>query len=248
MIKFDNVSKSFGEKHVLKNVSFEIKKGETFSIIGQSGTGKTVALRHIAGLFKADSGQVLIDDVDVGKASSSQLAELRFRMGILFQSGALLNWMNVRDNVALPLVENRIGRKKDAYERADYLLNILQLDDARFKMPAGISGGMKKRVALARALVTNPEIILYDEPTSGLDPVMTSMIDDLILSTQERFKVTSLVVTHDMKSAYSISNKIAMLYKGHIVQCGTPDEIKNSKNEIVQQFVQGNLDGPIEAR
>lgn len=245
MIIADNINKSFGSNHVLKDISFEVDRGETFSIIGQSGQGKTVILRHIAGLIIPDSGDVLIDGKSVSHANARQMEKLRRKMGILFQSGALLNWLTVRDNVALPLLENKLETKKKSYEIADNLLKILKLTDAVDKLPADISGGMKKRVALARALVTNPEIILYDEPTSGLDPVMTSMIDDLIIETQERFNVTSVVVTHDMKSAYRISDKIAMLYRGHIVQCGTPDEIKNTENEIVKQFVEGQLDGPI---
>ena len=167
-------------------------------------------------------------------------------MGFLFQSGALINWLNVRDNIALPLVEHRLGTKEEIDKIVDDSLKRLQLSDAADKMVSDISGGMKKRAGLARAIVRNPRIILYDEPTSGLDPVMSARIDELIIEMQRDLGVTSVVVTHNMSSAYRIADRIAMLYKGEIVECGTPDEIKNSKNEIVQQFILGKIHGPIE--
>lgn len=246
MIEFINVSKRFGEKVVLHQVDFTIEKGETFVIIGQSGAGKTTILRHIAGFFDPDQGDVLVEGVKMNGARSSVRASIRQKMGFLFQSGALINWLNVRDNIALPLIEHRLGTKDEIFKIVDGSLKKLQLSDAADKMPSDISGGMKKRAGLARAIVRNPCIILYDEPTSGLDPVMSAKIDELIIEMQRDLGVTSVVVTHDMSSAYRIADRIAMLYMGAIVECGTPDEIRNSRNEIVQQFINGEITGPIE--
>jgi len=246
MIEFKNVSKSFGRLAVLDNVSFTIEEGETFVIIGQSGAGKTTILRHIAGFFDPREGDVIIDGVKMNGASSSARGRLREKMGFLFQSGALINWLSVRDNIALPLVEHRLGTPEEIDKIVDDRLKKLQLSDAADKMPSDISGGMKKRAGLARAIVRNPAIILYDEPTSGLDPVMSARINELIIEMQRDLGVTSVVVTHDMNSAYRIADRIAMLYRGSIVECGTPDEIRKSTNRIVQQFIEGKIEGPIE--
>lgn len=246
MIELRNVSKSFNGRVVLDGVSMEIRKGETFVIIGQSGTGKTVTLRHIAGLADPDSGDVLINGVMMNNASRRVKNSLREKMGIVFQSGALINWMTVGDNVALPLVEHRRYPKEKIEEIVDYNLKVLHLTDAKHKMPADISGGMKKRAGLARVLVRNPDLILYDEPTSGLDPVMSRVIDELIRQMQREFGVTSVVVTHDMASAYHVADRIAMLYQGKIIECDTPERIRNSENLIVRQFINGELRGPID--
>ena len=248
MIEFRNVTKRFGSRLVLDNISLTIEDGETFVIIGQSGMGKTVMLRHIAGLLDPDEGEVLIDGVAMRVSNPQTNVELRERIGLLFQSGALLNWMSVAENVALPLVEHKKHTPEQIAVKVDEKLSILQLSDAKNKMPADISGGMKKRVGLARALIRDPRIILYDEPTSGLDPVMSEVINQLILQLQRDLGVTSFVVTHDMNSAYTIADRIAMLYRGKRVQCDTPDNIKNSSNPIVRQFIEGRLDGPIEVR
>ena len=246
MIEIVNVNKSFNGKSVLDSVSLHIEKGETFVIIGQSGVGKTTILRHIAGFFDPDTGDVFIEGVRMNGASARRKAKLREKMGFLFQSGALINWLNVRENVALPLVEHKLGTRSEIYETVNEKLRLLQLSDAAEKMPADISGGMKKRVGLARAIVRNPEIILYDEPTSGLDPVMSARINDLIVRMQRELEVTSVVVTHDMASAYYIADRIAMLYNGKIIVCGTPDEIRESADPIVKQFVEGEVRGPID--
>jgi phospholipid/cholesterol/gamma-HCH transport system ATP-binding protein len=248
MIEFKNVTKAFGSRVVLDNISITIEEGETFVIIGQSGMGKTVMLRHIAGLLEPDSGEVYVDDLKMSGAKPNIKEKIREKIGILFQSGALLNWLSVGDNLALPLLEHRLFDKKEIDRIVDEKLSILQLSDAKFKMPADISGGMKKRVGLARALVRNPSIILYDEPTSGLDPVMSEVINQLILQLQREFSVTSFVVTHDMRSAYTIADRIAMLYQGKLIECDTPENIQKTKNPIVRQFVEGKLDGPIEVR
>jgi len=246
MIELRNICKRFGSKIVLDDVSLKIEDGETFVIIGQSGVGKTTILRAIAGFFDPDSGEVLIDGIHMDRATSRVKANLREKMGFLFQSGALINWLSVRENVALPLVEHRIGTKEEIDHIVDEKLELLQLTDAAEKMPSDISGGMKKRVGLARAIVRNPRIILYDEPTSGLDPVMSAKIDELIIKMKNELKVTSIVVTHDMESAYRIADRIAMIYKGSVLQCGTPEEIKNTTNPFVRQFIEGRLHGPIE--
>lgn len=248
MIEFRNVTKRFGSRLVLDDISLTIEDGETFVIIGQSGMGKTVMLRHIAGLLDPDEGEVLIDGVPMSGANPKTKIELRERIGLLFQSGALLNWMSVAENVALPLVEHKKHSPAEIAAKVDEKLSILQLSDAKFKMPADISGGMKKRVGLARALIRDPRIILYDEPTSGLDPVMSEVINQLILQLQRDLGVTSFVVTHDMNSAYTIADRIAMLYRGKLVQCDTPEKIRNTSNPVVRQFIEGRLDGPIEVR
>ncbi len=248
MIELVDVHKSFGPKRVLGGFNLKIEKGETFVIIGQSGIGKTVALRHVAGLLCPDSGNVLVEGVRVNGASAATMRKLRGRMGVLFQSGALINWMTVAENVALPLSEHRRFPKKEIDRLVDEKLDLLELGDAKTKTPSEISGGMKKRVALARVLMSNPAIILYDEPTTGLDPVMSMVISDLIRQMQRDFNVTSLVVTHDMKSAFHVGDRIGMLYGGELVQVGTPDEIMNTENPVVRQFINGDLEGPIRAQ
>lgn len=248
MIIFNNVTKRFGTRKVLNNVSVSIEKGETFVIIGQSGMGKTVMLRHIAGLMDPDEGEVLVDGAKMSFATVKEKESIREKIGILFQSGALLNWLSVSENVALPLVEHRLFSQKQIDQIVDEKLSVLQLSDAKYKMPSDISGGMKKRVGLARAMIRNPEIILYDEPTSGLDPVMSEVINQLILKLQQEFNVTSFVVTHDMNSAYTIADRIAMLYQGKLIECDTPERIRSTKNPVVRQFIEGKLDGPIEVR
>jgi len=246
MIEFRGVSKKFGDNVVLDNVSFSINKGETFVIIGLSGSGKTTILRHIAGFFNPDKGDVFVDSIKMNGARSGVRSGLREKMGFLFQSGALINWLSVRENIALPLVEHKLGSSEEINRIVDEKLKLLQLGDAGDRMPSDISGGMKKRVGLARAIVRNPAIILYDEPTSGLDPVMSARINELIIEMKYKLNVTSVVVTHDMESAYYIADRIAMLYDGKIVECGTPDEIRSSSNPVVQQFIEGKISGPIE--
>jgi len=245
LIELIGVYKSFNNIMVLDGITLKIEKGETFVIIGQSGTGKTVTLRHISGLTDPDSGEVLIDGVNMNGAAKRVKEELRKRIGIVFQSGGLINWMSVKDNVALPLREGGIHTPEEIDSEVNEKLRMLQLGEDGDKMPADISGGMKKRASLARVLVRNPDIILYDEPTAGLDPVISSLINELIKKMQKEFGVTSVVVTHDMNSAYAIADRIAMLYQGRVIECDTPDKIKNTANPVVKQFIDGQLDGPI---
>jgi len=245
MIEFVDVYKYYNTRAVLKGVSMRIERGETFVIIGQSGIGKTVALRHVAGLIEPDSGEVIIDGVRINGATKDVKKRLREKMGVLFQSGALLNYMSVAENVALPLEERRLLPRKEIERLVDEKLALLQLSDAKHKAIPDISGGMKKRVALARVLMTNPEIILWDEPTTGLDPVMSSVINELIRRMQREFDVTSLVVTHDMKSALYVGDRIGMLFAGRLIEVDTPQGIRNSANPVVRQFIDGQLEGPI---
>ena len=211
-----------------------------------SGAGKTVTLKLIAGLLEPDRGAVLIDGVRMSGAPTPVREKLRMKMGIVFQSGALINWLSVYENIALPLAERRQHTATEIERMVDEKLHLLGLTEAKHKMPGDLSGGMKKRVCLARVLVRNPEIILYDEPTSGLDPVMSRIINNLIKQMKADLRVTSVVVTHDIHSAYDIADRIAMLYNGRIIQCDVPEKIKNSDNPIVQQFVRGMMTGPIE--
>jgi phospholipid/cholesterol/gamma-HCH transport system ATP-binding protein len=245
MIELIDVHKKYNGKSILNSVSFKVRKGEVFVIIGRSGTGKTVTLRHIAGLVEPDSGQVLISGIQMNGAGSGVKEKLRLKMGFVFQSGALINWMSVRDNIALYLKEHKLHTPKEIDRIVDDNLKMLQLDDAGDKMPSDISGGMKKRAALARALVKNPDILLYDEPTSGLDPVISNVINELIRRMQREFDVTSIVVTHDMQSAYYIADRIAMIYNGEIIECDVPEKIRNTENPIVRQFINGDLQGPM---
>ncbi len=245
MIKVKDVYKSFGQKHVLKGVSLEIKKGESMVIIGGSGSGKSVLLKHIIGLLKPDRGEVLIDGTDITRLGERQLYAVRRRFGMLFQGAALFDSLTVWENVAFALLRQKAVSEKEARQIASEKLKMVGLKGIEDLMPSELSGGMKKRVGLARAIAHNPEIILYDEPTTGLDPIMADAINELIISLQKRLNVTSVTITHDMTSAYKIADRIAMLYDGRIIEVGTPEEIRNTENPIVRQFVTGSATGPI---
>jgi phospholipid/cholesterol/gamma-HCH transport system ATP-binding protein len=244
-IELCDLTKSLGGKVVLDGVSLLVQRGETLCIIGGSGAGKSVTLKHIVGLLRPDRGCVKIDGVDVTNSQNGHLAEARRKIGFLFQGAALLNSMNVFENVALPLREHESLRESEIQERVDRTLGLVGLSDAGEKYPAEISGGMKKRAGLARAIIREPKIILYDEPTAGLDPVIGSTINDLILDMQKKLGVTSVLVTHDMSSAFRVSNRIAMLLKGKIVKLGTPEEFKSSDDPVVRQFIHGESEGPL---
>jgi len=245
MLELLDVYKKLGEKEVLRGVSFHVKQGETYGIIGRSGTGKSVTLKNIVGLLRPDRGSIKVMGQDVHALSEKQFYELRKNMGVLFQNGALINWLTVGENVALPLVEHEQMDPTQIKEIVRERLALVNLDHVEHLMPASLSGGMKKRVALARAIVRDPKIILYDEPTSGLDPVMSNQINELILSLQQKLHVTSICVTHDMASAYMVGNRIGMLYEGRIIAEGTPAEIQASDNPYVQQFIHGRTTGPL---
>ncbi len=248
MIRLDKVSKAYGERSILRECSFEVRKGETVVVIGASGSGKSTLLRMIIGLARPDSGRVYVDGQEVARLRRKELQALRSRMGYLFQTGALINWLTVGGNVALPLVETRKLPPDEVAERVDKALSLVGLAGTRDMSPGQLSGGMRKRVGLARSLVTEPEIILYDEPTTGLDPVTAHIIDQLIIDLRGKLGVTSVVVSHDMEGVYRVADRVAMLYEGRIIATGTPDEFRNSEDPIVQQFVTGALEGPLADR
>ena len=238
MITFSNVTKRFGKQTVLDDISFEIRKGEVFSIVGPSGTGKSVSLKHMVRLLLPTSGEVWVGDDCVNTAPDSELPRIRARFGYLFQSAALLAWMSVYDNVALPLVERKGDlTEKEIDDRVRDALSKVGLENHAEKYPSDLSGGMQKRTGLARAIITQPEILLYDEPTSGLDPVTSRRIDELIADLNSRLGITSVMVTHDMHSALSISSRIAMLSGGHVALIATPAEFIASDNAIVKDFL-----------
>ncbi len=246
VIELVDLHKSFGTRSILRGINLQVYRGETLVILGGSGTGKSVTIRHIIGLLKPDKGDVKVFGHSIPNCSKRKLQEIRSRMGVLFQSGALINWMSVYDNVALPLRENRLKSKKEIDKIVLEKLKWLGLLPAKDLLPDSISGGMKKRAGIARALTTNPEILLYDEPTSGLDPVMSQVINELIRKLQKELQVTQVIVTHDMNSAYFIADRIAFFYKGKVEFVGTPEEIKNSPNPLIQQFINGRTNGPLE--
>jgi phospholipid/cholesterol/gamma-HCH transport system ATP-binding protein len=245
MIEIKDLYKSFHNKLVLEGVNLTIHKGETVVVIGRSGCGKSVLLKHIIGLLKPDKGQLLIDGEDITAYPKDRLNQLRQRFGMLFQGAALFDSMTVAENVGLGLREHTKMTDEKIREIATEKLKMVGLVGAEELKPAELSGGMKKRVGLARAIAMNPEFILYDEPTTGLDPIMADAINDLVVNLRNTLKITSIAVTHDMSSAYKIADKIAMLYKGAIIFAGTPEETKKTDNPIVQQFIQGRSQGPI---
>lgn len=247
MIEFVGVHKSFGDRKILDGVDLQVWTGETMVIMGRSGTGKSVTMKVLIGLLRPDQGRVLLKGRDVTDLPESRYAVVRRLFGVLFQSGALINWMTVGENVALPLREHTTLPEPEIRAKVDTMLKLFELSHARELLPSEISGGMKKRAGLARGLILDPEVILYDEPTSGLDPVMTSQIDELVRRVQRELNVTSVFVTHDMGSAYNVADRISMLYNGRIIYTGTPDDVRSTDDPIVKQFVNGLLDGPITA-
>ena len=245
MIEIINLAKSFGDHRVLDNLNLIIKSGEVMVIIGRSGCGKSVLLKHMIGLLRPDFGQVIVDGNDISRMEQKKLDGLRLKFGMLFQGAALFDSMSVGDNVGFALREHMDISEHIVQKRVAMALELVGLRGIEGLMPAELSGGMKKRVGLARAICNDPNIILYDEPTTGVDPIGADSINELIIELNQKLKVTSVVVTHDMVSAYKIADRIAMLYRGKIVGVGTPDEIRNTKDPIVRQFITGASKGPI---
>ncbi len=238
MIRFENITKALGGKTVLDRINFEVGAGETFVIVGLSGAGKSVTLKHMIRLMRPDSGSVVVDGGRIDHLGRSELRQVRSKFGVLFQSAALLQWMTVFDNVALPLREHTKMGEQEIARLVGEKLELLNLSDAGDKFPADLSGGMQKRVGLARAIIMNPKIVLYDEPTSGLDPVTSRRIDDLIMDMRKELGITSVVVTHDLHSALSIGSRIMMLHRGKIVENAAPSEFIRSKDPTVQSFLE----------
>lgn len=245
MIEIINLCKSFNGKKVLDDTNLTIRTGETMVIIGCSGCGKSVLLKHIIGLMKPDSGQVTIDGDDITKLHGKRLDDIRMKFGMLFQGSALFDSLTVWENVGFSMLERTSADKATVKKRVTECLAHVGLKDIENLKPGELSGGMRKRVGLARAICMDPRIILYDEPTTGVDPIMADAINSLIKELHDKLKVTSVLVTHDMVSAYKVANRIAMLYNGKIIEVGTPQEIKNTDNHIVRQFITGVSSGPI---
>ncbi|CAO0822969.1 intermembrane phospholipid transport system, ATP binding subunit MlaF [Desulfarculales bacterium] len=246
IIELKAIHKSFGKQKVLDGLNLKVPRGQTTVIIGRSGGGKSVLLKHMIGLIKPDAGQILVGGQDITKMDDHELSQVRRRFGMLFQDAALFDSMTVGDNVAFPLREHTKLNEKQIRQAVAAKLALVGLTGAEEKLPSQLSGGMRKRAGLARAIALEPEIILYDEPTTGLDPLLTDAINRLIKGTQERLKITAVVISHDLTGAYRIAHNIAMLYKGRIIAGGTPDEIKRNQGPVVQQFIHGRTEGLIE--
>jgi phospholipid/cholesterol/gamma-HCH transport system ATP-binding protein len=245
MIKLTDVHKSFGAQKVLNGLNLEIPEGKVTAIIGPSGEGKSVLLKHIIGLLKPDSGQIEVDGESILGLRRSLLNHIREKFGMLFQNAALFDSMSVFENVAFPLQEKTMLTKDEIRRRVVSALEDVGLKNVEDKFPDELSGGMKKRVGLARAVVLSPKIILFDEPTTGLDPVIKRAIHHLIRETHAKFGFTAVVVSHEIPEIFDIAQNVAMLYQGKILQHGTPDEIQASTDPVVRQFISGSLDGPI---
>ncbi len=238
MIKIQNLHKSFGENKVLNGIDLEINAGETLVIIGRSGCGKSVLIKHIVGLLRPDSGHVTVEGMDVNELNDKELYELRKKFGFLFQGAALFDSMTVYENIALPLVESSNGYSKNEIDKAvGEKLDLVGLPGAEDLKPAELSGGMKKRVGLARALITDPDYILYDEPTTGLDPIMSDSIDNLIKELSGKLNATAVVVTHDMYSVKNVADKVAMIHEGLIHFTGAPKDLLSSKDKVITDFI-----------
>jgi len=246
MIEIIDLHKSFNGQKVLNGVNLTILDKEVVTIMGKSGVGKSVLIKHIIGLLMPDKGSVLIDGVDITRLDLKELDKIREKLGVLFQGGALLDSLTVFGNVAFPLREKTKLSKKEIREKVIQALEDVGLRGIGMKYPAELSGGMKKRVALARALITEPSIVLFDEPTTGLDPVITSSIHKLIKTTREKYDYAGVVISHEVPEIFEITDRVAMLHNGVIVETGTPEEIKNSSNPAVRQFITGSLEGPID--
>jgi phospholipid/cholesterol/gamma-HCH transport system ATP-binding protein len=239
MIQLKDVHKAFGEKKVLQGFTLDVKEGETMVIIGYSGTGKSVAIKHIVGLLEPDAGEVWVDNVRVDTLPRRELVKLRSKIGYVFQFAALFDSLSIGENVAMGLRKQGELNAKEIEQRVAESLDIVDLEDVAHRFPAELSGGMRKRVGIARAIALRPKYILYDEPTTGLDPVTSAVIDELMVRMRDQLGVTGIVITHDMRSAYRVGTRIAMLYEGRVRQVGTVEEIQHSPDPIVRQFIEG---------
>ncbi|MDA1276039.1 MAG: ATP-binding cassette domain-containing protein [Verrucomicrobia bacterium] len=248
MIQIENLWKRLGGLEVFKGVSFEVQKGEFLALIGMSGTGKSVLLKHIAGLMKPDRGRILVDGTDVTRASFRELEDIRSRFGFVFQNGALFDSMTVFDNVAFPLREKTRMTESKIADRVRHDLEQVGLGGAEEKYPSQLSGGMIKRAALARALVRDPEIVFFDEPTTGLDPIIAKSILRLFDSFHNRLKLTGVLVSHDIPDIFGIVQKVAMLHDGELVALEEAKNIQSCSHPVVDQFIHGRIDGPIRYR
>ena len=242
-----NVWKRFVTNSVLRGVDLIVNPGETLVIIGQSGCGKSVLLKHLVGLVNPDAGHIYVDGEDITQFRRKKLFEMRMRFGMVFQGAALFDSLTVGENVGFALREHTDKTDQEIAEICERKLRMVGLDGVQDKAPSELSGGMKKRVGFARAIALDPECVLYDEPTTGLDPIMADVINSLMIKLKKELELTSVMVTHDLASAYRVGDRIAMLHEGKIIFTGTPDEVRQTDNEVVQQFIKGSAEGPIEA-
>ncbi len=245
MIVCKDVYKAFGNKKVLDGADLEVKEGESMVVIGGSGVGKSVLIKNIIGLLQPDKGKIWVEGTLINDLSEAELRQMRMKFGMLFQYAALFDSLSVGQNVGFALARHTDMKQDEINDRVKECLALVGLPDVEHLYPAELSGGMKKRVGLARAIAMKPKILLYDEPTTGLDPIMADAINNLLIRLREKMSVTSITITHDMVSAYKISDRIAMLYEGKIIEVGTPEQIKKTKNPYVKQFVTGSAEGPI---
>ncbi len=245
MIRIVDLHKAFGENRVLQGVNLQIERGETMAVIGQSGSGKSVLIKLLIGILKPDQGEIYIDGLEITRLKEDKLQSVTKKFGMLFQGAALFDSLTVGQNVSFGLERYTNFSEEKKQELVSESLAKVGLRGVEHLMPHELSGGMKKRVGLARAIAYGPEIILYDEPSTGIDPIRADAINELINRMKKELKVTSVVITHDMTSSYKVADRIAMLYEGKIIEIGTVEEIRNSKNEIIQQFIHGQAEGPI---
>jgi phospholipid/cholesterol/gamma-HCH transport system ATP-binding protein len=246
MIEFVDIYKSFGSKHVLRGVSLTVPKGDIVFIIGQSGVGKSVLVKHLVGLLRPDKGRVLLDGRDITDLTEPEFYPVRKRCAMVFQNSTLFDSMTLLDNVALPIRKHFPVTLKEARDRAMQKLALVGMDSRAERFPADFGDGMRKKVAIARALTLDPEFVIFDEPTTGIDPISANIVDRLIRDLSDRLGVTSIVVSHDLRSIFTVADRVAMLYQGEFILDGRPDEFRASDNAIVQQFIQGRPEGPIE--
>jgi phospholipid/cholesterol/gamma-HCH transport system ATP-binding protein len=246
MIRVIDLHKSFGGNRVLQGINLEIAKGETLVIIGQSGSGKSILIKHLIGLIMPDKGEIYVDDVEITRLSEEERFRVRRKFAMLFQGAALFDSLTVLQNVRFGLQRYTDHPPRKIDQMARQALHRVGLRGIENLMPFELSGGMRKRVGLARAIAYQPEIILYDEPSTGIDPIRADAINDLIIQMKNDLKVTSIVITHDMISTYKVADQVAMLYQGKIIAAGPPEEIRDSKNPVIQQFISGAAEGPIE--
>lgn len=244
-ISLQHLHKRFGEKQVLCDMSVDVEQGESLVIVGGSGTGKSVTLKHIIGLLRPDKGRVVIDDHDITAMKEVELNQFRRHFGMSFQEGALFDSMSVFENVAFPLRRHTKMSEAEIRARVEECLEDVHLHNVEKKRPSELSGGMRRRVGFARAISLKPDILLFDEPTTGLDPVISDVIADLILEMDQKLGTTTVTITHDMKVAFKIADRVAMLYEGRIIEQGTPERFQESTNPIVQQFIEGRAQGPL---
>jgi phospholipid/cholesterol/gamma-HCH transport system ATP-binding protein len=241
-IELRGVKKRFGAQEVLKGVNLRLRHGETLCVIGPSGEGKTVMMKHVIGLIKPDEGDIFVAGMHVNGLKEREMAPIRQKVSMLFQGAALFDNLTVEENVAFPLLERGVRDKAEVRRRVREALQAVDLDEHRHKYPTSLSGGMRKRTGIARAIIDHSECILYDEPNSGLDPIGSDIIDQMILRMQKRFGVTSIIVTHDMRSIFKIADRVAMLYRGELRFLGTPAQLRETDDEVVQNFINGRSD------